>query len=126
MSDVESEELEDQGPNLGVGYYCVSIYAITCALQSYEGDRNEQEERHGYGKAVLPNGDTYEGYYSHGKRHGQVNTELTYQFSSDCYNRVRISTNQELVTWANIMITKNKAMEHFSTRMGLNMKVIYN
>ncbi|XP_065888647.1 radial spoke head 1 homolog [Dysidea avara] len=62
MSDVESEELEDQGPNLG----------------SYEGDRNELEERHGFGKAVLPNGDTYEGYYSHGKRHGQG----TYKYKS--------------------------------------------
>jgi hypothetical protein len=27
-------------------------------------------ERHGHGKAVLPNGDTYEGLYDCGKRHG--------------------------------------------------------
>lgn len=40
--------------------------------QEYEGDRNEAGERHGHGKARLPNGDTYEGDYEHGKRHGQV------------------------------------------------------
>ena len=40
-------------------------------LGEYEGDRNEEEERHGKGKAKLPNGDIYEGEYSHGKRHGQ-------------------------------------------------------
>ncbi|TKC46019.1 hypothetical protein EI555_012561, partial [Monodon monoceros] len=38
----------------------------------YEGERNEAGERHGHGKARLPNGDTYEGKYEHGKRHGQV------------------------------------------------------
>ena len=27
-------------------------------------------ERHGWGRAVLPNGDTYEGNYLNGKRHG--------------------------------------------------------
>lgn len=40
-------------------------------LGEYEGERNEAEERHGKGKAKLPNGDEYEGDYSHGKRHGQ-------------------------------------------------------
>uniref|UniRef100_A0A8C9QC93 Radial spoke head 1 homolog n=1 Tax=Spermophilus dauricus TaxID=99837 RepID=A0A8C9QC93_SPEDA len=39
--------------------------------QEYEGDRNEAGERHGHGKARLPNGDTYEGNYQSGKRHGQ-------------------------------------------------------
>lgn len=42
--------------------------------QEYEGERNELGERHGHGKARLPNGDTYEGKYEHGKRHGQVRT----------------------------------------------------
>ncbi|CAF1204981.1 unnamed protein product [Didymodactylos carnosus] len=39
-------------------------------LGSYEGERNEKNERHGFGKAKLPNGDTYEGQYQNGKRHG--------------------------------------------------------
>lgn len=41
-------------------------------LKEYEGDRNEAGERHGQGKAVLPNGDTYQGAYENGKRSGQV------------------------------------------------------
>uniref|UniRef100_A0A8D0SSL8 Radial spoke head component 1 n=1 Tax=Sus scrofa TaxID=9823 RepID=A0A8D0SSL8_PIG len=44
----------------------------------YEGERNELGERHGHGKARLPNGDTYEGKYEHGKRHGQG----TYKFKN--------------------------------------------
>ena len=40
--------------------------------KSYEGDRNENEERHGKGIAHLPNGDIYEGEYVNGKRHGKV------------------------------------------------------
>ena len=39
-------------------------------LQEYEGERNERDERHGLGKAILPNGDKYEGQYENGKRHG--------------------------------------------------------
>ncbi|UJR37982.1 hypothetical protein I4U23_030664 [Adineta vaga] len=63
MSDDE-EELgeEENGDNLG----------------TYEGDRNEQNERHGFGKATLPNGDTYEGQYENGKRHGTG----TYRFTN--------------------------------------------
>nr|CDS26175.1 radial spoke head 1 [Hymenolepis microstoma] len=38
---------------------------------TYEGGRNEVGERHGYGKAVLPNHDTYEGYYEKGQRNGE-------------------------------------------------------
>lgn len=56
MSDLGSEELEEEGEN---------------DLGEYEGDRNEAGERHGHGKARLPNGDTYEGQYEFGKRHGQ-------------------------------------------------------
>lgn len=37
---------------------------------TYEGDRNENGERHGKGKARLPNGDIYEGQYKHGYRNG--------------------------------------------------------
>jgi len=40
------------------------------ATQEYEGERNERDERHGMGKAILPNGDKYEGQYENGKRHG--------------------------------------------------------
>lgn len=46
----------------------MSIYVL---IKEYEGERNEKEERHGQGKATLPNGDTYEGQYDSGKRHGQ-------------------------------------------------------
>ncbi|XDA71539.1 hypothetical protein R6Z07F_001891 [Ovis aries] len=56
MSDLGSEELEEEGEN---------------DLGEYEGERNEAGERHGHGKARLPNGDVYEGSYEHGKRHGQ-------------------------------------------------------
>ncbi|KAM5154836.1 radial spoke head 1 homolog isoform 1-T1 [Callospermophilus lateralis] len=56
MSDLGSEELEEEGEN---------------DIGEYEGDRNEAGERHGHGKARLPNGDTYEGNYEFGKRHGQ-------------------------------------------------------
>ncbi|XP_031564485.1 radial spoke head 1 homolog [Actinia tenebrosa] len=40
-------------------------------LGEYEGQRNELGERHGVGKAVLPNGDIYKGSYHNGKRNGQ-------------------------------------------------------
>lgn len=44
----------------------------------YEGERNEQGERHGNGKAILPNGDTYEGSYENNKRNGMG----TYRFKN--------------------------------------------
>ncbi|XP_051687463.1 radial spoke head 1 homolog isoform X1 [Oryctolagus cuniculus] len=56
MSDLGSEELEEEREN---------------DLGEYEGERNEAGERHGHGKARLPNGDVYEGSYEFGKRHGQ-------------------------------------------------------
>ncbi|RXN30976.1 radial spoke head 1-like protein [Labeo rohita] len=62
MSDVGSEEFDDEQGSLG----------------EYEGDRNEAGERHGQGKAVLPNGDTYQGAYENGKRCGQG----TYKFKN--------------------------------------------
>lgn len=40
--------------------------------QEYDGERNSEGERHGRGKARLPNGDTYDGEYEHGFRSGQV------------------------------------------------------
>ncbi|KAM8975690.1 radial spoke head 1 homolog [Pelodytes ibericus] len=63
MSELDSEEFEEEAePDLG----------------EYEGERNEAGERHGHGKARLPNGDTYEGLYEKGKRHGQG----TYRFKN--------------------------------------------
>ncbi|KAM5336755.1 radial spoke head 1 homolog [Glossophaga mutica] len=63
MSDLGSEELEEEGEN---------------DLGEYEGERNDAGERHGHGRARLPNGDVYEGNYEHGKRHGQG----TYKFKN--------------------------------------------
>ncbi|XP_047128119.1 radial spoke head 1 homolog isoform X1 [Hydra vulgaris] len=48
------------------------------ALEVYEGSRNNNGERHGFGKCYFTNGDIYEGQYEHGKRHGSGN----YQFVS--------------------------------------------
>ncbi|XP_075889838.1 uncharacterized protein LOC142893286 isoform X2 [Nelusetta ayraudi] len=62
MSDSESEGVDDKPRTLG----------------EYEGDRNEAGERHGAGKAIFPNGDSYEGQYKHGNRHG----EGTYRFKN--------------------------------------------
>ncbi|CAI8017685.1 Radial spoke head 1 homolog [Geodia barretti] len=59
MSDLGSEDMEDQGPNLG----------------SYEGGRNEAGERHGQGKALLPNGDRYDGDYICGQRYGKMSAD---------------------------------------------------
>lgn len=39
-------------------------------IGSYEGDRNEDGERHGHGLSRFPNGDSYEGEYTNGKRNG--------------------------------------------------------
>ncbi|XP_072541245.1 radial spoke head 1 homolog isoform X2 [Salminus brasiliensis] len=62
MSDSGSENLEDERTYIG----------------EYEGERNEAGERHGSGRAVLPNGDIYEGLYKHGERSGRG----TYKFRS--------------------------------------------
>lgn len=37
---------------------------------NYEGERNEQNERHGNGKATYGNGDVYTGEFKNGVRHG--------------------------------------------------------
>lgn len=39
-------------------------------LQEYYGGRNDKNERHGRGRAILPNGDLYLGCYFRGKRYG--------------------------------------------------------
>ncbi|KAJ3277905.1 hypothetical protein HK104_002851 [Borealophlyctis nickersoniae] len=56
MSDVESEaEFKEEGPSIG----------------TYEGERNDNKERHGKGKNTFPDGDVYEGTYVSGVRSGQ-------------------------------------------------------
>ncbi|XP_015175249.1 PREDICTED: radial spoke head 1 homolog [Polistes dominula] len=40
-------------------------------LGLYEGERNEQGSRHGFGKTLLPNGDMYVGQYCEGLRNGK-------------------------------------------------------
>uniref|UniRef100_A0A3Q3H1N3 Radial spoke head component 1 n=1 Tax=Labrus bergylta TaxID=56723 RepID=A0A3Q3H1N3_9LABR len=62
MSYIGSDDFDDEQNKLG----------------EYEGDRNEAGERHGFGKAVLPNGDVYQGHYETGQRHG----EGTYRFKN--------------------------------------------
>ena len=61
MSDLGSIDFDD-----GQDFY----------FGEYEGGRNDAGERHGEGKATLPNGDIYEGYYANGQRHGNG----TYKF----------------------------------------------
>ncbi|XP_026768669.3 radial spoke head 1 homolog [Pangasianodon hypophthalmus] len=62
MSDAGSEEFEDEQTFHG----------------EYEGERNEAGERHGAGRAMLPNGDIYQGMYERGSRCGQG----TYRFKN--------------------------------------------
>uniref|UniRef100_A0A8C0C1P0 Radial spoke head 1 homolog n=1 Tax=Buteo japonicus TaxID=224669 RepID=A0A8C0C1P0_9AVES len=51
-------------------------------IKEYDGERNSEGERHGRGKARLPNGDMYDGEYEHGFRSGQG----TYRFRNGaCY-----------------------------------------
>ncbi|XP_048721715.1 radial spoke head 1 homolog isoform X3 [Caretta caretta] len=63
MSDLGSEEFEEEAEN---------------DLGEYEGERNAAGERHGHGRARLPNGDTYEGEYANGLRNGRG----TYRFKN--------------------------------------------
>eukprot|EP00041_Stephanoeca_diplocostata_P007190 m.99982 g.99982 ORF g.99982 m.99982 type:complete len:215 (+) comp16770_c0_seq1:183-827(+) len=67
MSDFDEDE-ENQGPSIG----------------TYDGDRDPNTlERHGKGRAELPNGDVYEGDYENGKRHGRG----VYRFKNrSCYD----------------------------------------
>ncbi|KAM6447426.1 radial spoke head 1 homolog isoform 2-T2 [Liasis olivaceus] len=69
MSDLGSEEIEEEAEN---------------DLGEYEGERNEAGERHGRGKARLPNGDTYEGEYANGKRNGKPLGPGKYIFDIGC------------------------------------------
>lgn len=53
--------------------------------KEYEGDRNEADERHGVGRAVLGDGDIYQGNYENGKRHGEVSIRCLVKFISRNY-----------------------------------------
>ncbi|CAN8196954.1 unnamed protein product [Coccothraustes coccothraustes] len=64
MSDAGSEDAESGEAGKDIG--------------EYEGDRDGEGQRHGFGKARLPNGDTYEGEYEHGLRNGHG----TYRFKN--------------------------------------------
>ncbi|XP_056648804.1 radial spoke head 1 homolog [Diorhabda sublineata] len=64
MDDEEFDEEEKLG---GEGGEVQEIYPYG----EYEGGRDDQLDRHGFGSALLPNGDIYEGEYHHGKRHGK-------------------------------------------------------
>lgn len=54
MSDYDSLDGDDAAARVGV----------------YSGARNEQGQRHGYGKATLRNNNEYVGEYRNGERHG--------------------------------------------------------
>lgn len=62
MSDTEDERVEP-----GEAGESKEVYPFG----EYEGSRDENLERHGFGSALLPNGDIFEGIYMHGKRHGK-------------------------------------------------------
>lgn len=62
MSDTEDEKIQP-----GEGGESKEVYPFG----QYEGGRDENLERHGFGSALLPNSDIYEGEYLHGRRHGK-------------------------------------------------------
>ena len=79
MSDLGSVDFE------GEEYY----------FGQYDGERNEADERHGSGRAILPNGDIYEGEYQCGKKHG----EGTYKFKVSFFTlELEITFNLEWST----------------------------
>ncbi|XP_010167541.2 radial spoke head 1 homolog, partial [Antrostomus carolinensis] len=62
------------------GRALLNNFFSTCD-QEYDGERNAEGERHGRGKAQLPNGDRYDGEYERGLRSGQG----TYRFKNGAY-----------------------------------------
>lgn len=87
-----------------------------CILKEYEGERNEADERHGVGRAVLANGDIYQGYYQNGKRHGQVSiipylvkfVLRIYGLYCICPKETR-STQANSMRWVNIRVRSSAA-----------------
>merc|ERR1712226_1417977 len=105
MSDIGSDEFEEeQGPYLG----------------DYEGERNERDERHGHGKATLPNGDTYEGMYENGKRSGQRTRSMVRE-----HLFIQMVQNMKEAGWT----TRDVALENIPTltltHTKVNGKIMY-
>uniref|UniRef100_A0A8B9DIX2 Radial spoke head 1 homolog n=1 Tax=Anser cygnoides TaxID=8845 RepID=A0A8B9DIX2_ANSCY len=73
--DTESEETETEDTE------DTEAEETEADLGEYDGERNSAGERHGRGKAQLPNGDTYDGEYEHSLRNGQG----TYRFKNGAY-----------------------------------------
>ena len=59
----------------------------------YDGDRNEEGERHGNGKATYSNGDKYTGQFEKGKRSGTG----TYHFKKARYKKITTETTYCIV-----------------------------
>lgn len=67
-----SSQLIDRIGNVLSREKLIFTRSIFCfVLQAYKGQRNSNDERHGFGKAILPNGDAYVGTYKNGHRHGR-------------------------------------------------------
>ena len=75
----------------------------------YDGERNEAEERHGSGRAILPNGDIYEGEYQCGKKHGEGTYKFKVSFVSifDRWNKIFFRMEHDTLEY----ILKIKKME---------------
>lgn len=130
------------------GLSLTNLYFITFH-QEYDGERNSAGERHGRGKAQLPNGDTYDGEYEHSLRNGQVGwrqshrrqclpqistvllvwsllkqeRELTCILSIQICFRGPTDLKMVLATLDSIFKTKSMAMVFSFTQMDQNMKV---
>lgn len=93
-------------------------------LQSYEGDRNETNERHGFGHAIFSNGDTYEGQYQNGKRHGigtyRFTNRASYTGTFDSFEIVDSIVALQVIMWRTNVMDEGSS----STQMDRNTKAI--
>lgn len=74
-SEYDEDLSEVDGNYIGVSVSLKLInfesYGDSCTfIQEYVGERSEDGKRHGFGRAILPNRDQYEGKYRDGLRHG--------------------------------------------------------
>ncbi|XP_025203123.1 radial spoke head 1 homolog [Melanaphis sacchari] len=72
-SDVEEEHdfTHEYTPEDEYGDESDFAHDALSVIGAYKGQRNSNNERHGFGKAILPNGDAYVGTYKNGHRHGR-------------------------------------------------------
>ncbi|KAF0764936.1 radial spoke head 1 [Aphis craccivora] len=72
-SDVEDEHnfANEYTPEDEYGDETDFAHDALSVIGAYKGQRNSNDERHGFGKAILPNGDAYVGTYKNGHRHGR-------------------------------------------------------